>query len=92
MELEKHWTDSFSTEDLQDVRLDDGAQSECQRKSTRPECISGIFHEILLALVTAFIGATFLILQRSSMVVTDTVRHSLGTDMSATAWMLASPG
>lgn len=92
MELEKPWADGSTEDDLQDVSLDDNTPAQSQRKSTRPGCVSGASHEILLVLVSAFIGATFMILQRGTMVITDTVRHSLGIDMSATAWIVASPG
>lgn len=82
-----------SSEQLQDVRLDDSARDESgRRRSSRPDSLDGPLHEILLILVSAFIGASFLLLQRATMVITNTIRHSLLLDMSAVAWMSASPG
>lgn len=82
-----------SSEQLDDVRLDDNARAERgHRRSSRPDNLVGPMHEILLVLVAAFIGASFLLLQRATMVITDTVRHSLLLDMSEVAWMSASPG
>lgn len=82
-----------SSEQLDDVRLDDNARDERgRRRTSRPDSLVGPIHEILLVLVAAFIGASFLLLQRATMVITNTVRHSLLLDMSAVVWMSASPG
>lgn len=90
--MRKPWASSSSEEDLDDIHLDDAAHLEDQRKSSHPECLRGPFHEMALVLVAAFTGATFLVLQRAMMVITDMVRHSLWQGMSTTAWMAASPG
>lgn len=90
--MRKPWASSSSTEDLDEIQLDDTIQLEDQCKPGRPECLCSPVHEMLVVLVAAFIGATFLVLQRAMMVITDTVRHSLWQDMSTTAWMTASPG
>lgn len=90
--VRRPWTGSSAEEKLDEISLEDGPEAGTKRKSTRPECLSGPIHEILLILVAAFIGATFLVLLRGMMVITDTVRHSLGTTISATVWMTAGPG
>ncbi|ROV91352.1 hypothetical protein VMCG_09694 [Cytospora schulzeri] len=81
---------SSSLDDLQDIRLDDNAQAEQQHRSTRPGCLCGPLHEILLIIVAAFVGATFLTLHRGTIVVTDSLKHSLSMDASGTSWITAS--
>lgn len=82
-----------SSEQMDDVHLVDNAHAERgPRRSTRPDSLSGLVHEILLVLVAAFIGASFLLLQRATLVITDTVRHSLQLPMSDVAWMSSSSG
>lgn len=88
--MRKPWADSSSREDLDDVHLDDTAHLEDQRQAGRPECLQGPVQELFLALVAAFIGATFLILQRAMMLMTQTIRHSMWLDMSTTIWITAS--
>ncbi|KUI56619.1 hypothetical protein VP1G_04040 [Cytospora mali] len=83
---------SSSNDDLQDIRLDDNAHAEQQHHSTRPACLHGPIHEILLVIVAAFIGATFLILQRGTIVITDSLKHSLSMDEAGTSWITASSG
>lgn len=88
----KPWL-NFSEQQLDDLRLDDEAGAEDQQLlSSRPQCLSGPVHEVLLVLVAAFTGASFLLLQRAMMVITNTVRHSLLLDLSDVSWMSASPG
>lgn len=91
-EMRKPWSSSSSEEDLDDIHLDDNVQLEDQRRSSRPECLPGPIHEIFLILVAALTGATFLILQRAIMVITNTVRQSLQLNMSAVAWLTAGSG
>lgn len=81
------------SEQMDDIHLDDDARAEKGRHpSTRPDSLSGPVHEILLVLVAAFIGASFLLLQRATMVITDTIRRSLLLNMSDVSWMSASSG
>lgn len=88
----KPWLSLYEQE-LEDLCLDDEAGSKGQHKlSTRPLCLSGMVHEILLVVIAAFTGASFLLLQRATMVLTDTVRHSLLLDISDVSWMSASSG
>lgn len=88
----KPWL-SLSEQHLDELSLDEEASSEGQQQpSSRPQCLSGPAHEILLVLVAAFTGASFLLLQRTTMVLTDTIRHSLQLDMSDMSWMSASSG
>lgn len=88
----KPWL-SLSEQQLDELSLDEEASSEGQQQpSSRPQCLSGPAHEILLVLVAAFTGASFLLLQRATMVLTDTIRHSLQLDMSDMSWMSASSG
>lgn len=83
---------SSSADDLQDIRLDDNAHAEQQHLSARPGCLCGPVHEILLVIVAAFVGATFLTLQRGTIVITDSLKHSLSIDVSGTSWITASSG
>lgn len=88
----KPWL-SLSEPQLDELSLDEEASSEGQQQpSSRPQCLSGPVHEILLVLVAASTGASFLLLQRATMVLTDTIRHSLQLDMSNMSWMSASSG
>ncbi|KAJ4396602.1 hypothetical protein N0V93_000823 [Gnomoniopsis smithogilvyi] len=88
----KPWL-SLSEQQLDDLCLDDESDSEGQQESTsRPQCLFGPVHEILLVVIAAFTGASFLLLQRTTMVLTDTVRHSLLLDMSEVSWMSAGSG
>ncbi|KAJ4422685.1 hypothetical protein N0V82_002689 [Gnomoniopsis sp. IMI 355080] len=88
----KPWVSLYEQE-LDDLCLDDEAGTEGQQKlSTRPLCLSGPVHEVLLVVIAAFTGASFSLLQRATMVLTDTVRHSLLLDMSDVSWMSASSG
>lgn len=77
---------------LQDICLDDNAHAEQQHPSTRPACLRGPVHEILLVMVAAFIGATFLVLQRGTVVITGSLKHSLSLSASGTSWITASSG
>ncbi|ROV99571.1 hypothetical protein VPNG_07726 [Cytospora leucostoma] len=77
---------------LQDICLDDDAHAEQQHPSTRPPCLRGPVHEILLVIVAAFIGATFLVLQRGTIVITESLKHSLSLSASGTTWITASSG
>lgn len=86
------WTENSSRQSLDDVRLDEDVEAEGQCGATRPEQLQGVMHELALVLVMAFIGATFLILQRGTVVISDTVRHSLGMDTVATSWITSSSG
>lgn len=92
--VETVWTQAQVTPDeLHDVFLDDGDPVEAQgRKSTRPQCLQSIFHEISLVLVAAFIGATFLVLQRGTVVITKSIKETLSMDASGTSWITASSG
>lgn len=88
----KPWL-SLSEQQLDELSLDEEASSEGhQQPSSRPQCLSGPAHEVLLVLVAAFTGASFLLLQRATMVLTDTIRHSLQLDLSDMSWMSASSG
>lgn len=88
----KPWLNS-SEQQLDDVYLDDEACVEGQQKTSgRPPCFSGLVHEVLLVVVAAFTGASFLLLQRATVVITDTVRHSLLLNMSDVSWMSTSSG
>lgn len=86
------WIKDCLHENLQDIRLNEDAEDEGYRVVTRPEQLHGMAHELALVLVAAFIGATFLILQRGTMVITDTVRHSLSMDTVAISWITSSSG
>lgn len=82
-----------STDDLHDILLDDDAHvEEQQHYSTRPGCLRGPVHEVLLVIVSAFIGATFFVLQRGTIVITGSLRHSLSMDTPGTSWITASSG
>lgn len=83
---------SSTTDDLEDIRLDDDAHAEQQRRPTRPGCLHGASHEVLLVTVAAFIGATALVLQRGTVVITGSLRHSLSMDTPGTSWITASSG
>lgn len=83
---------SSTDDDLQEIRLDDNAHAELQCRSTRPVCLCGPVHEILLVIVAAFIGATFLTLHRGTIVITDSIKHSLSMDTSSTSWIPAGSG
>ena len=83
---------SSCPDDLEDVRLDDNAHAEQQNRSTRPGCLHGPIHEILLVVVAASIGATFLVLQRGTIVITDSIKQSLSMDAPGTSWITASSG
>lgn len=83
------------SEQLHDIQLDGGGAEQDHghhRRSTRPGSVSGPMHEVLLILVAALVGASFLLLQRAILVINDTVRHSLRLDMSDVAWMSSSSG
>lgn len=86
------WTEDVSHQGLHDVRLDEDVEAKGHRAVTRPKQLRGVVHELALVLVAAFIGATFLILQRGTVVISDTVRHSLGMDTVATSWITSSSG
>lgn len=81
-----------SIDGLQDIRLDDNAHAEQQHHSSRPACLRGPVHEVVLVVVAAFVGATFLTLQRGTIVITDSLKHSLSMDASGTSWIISSSG
>lgn len=86
------WTNNDSRDDLHVIRLEDSVQAKDQRSSTRPCHLHGAVHEVALILVAVFVGATFLILQRGTAAITNTVRYSLGMDAAAISWVPSSSG
>lgn len=86
------WTKDSSHQDLHDIRLDEDVEAKSQCEVPRPIRLHGAVHEVALVLVAAFIGSSFLVLQRGTVVISDTVRHSLGMDTVATSWITSSSG
>lgn len=86
------WTKDSSHQDLHDIRLDEDVEVKSQCEVPRPIRLHGAVHEVALVLVAAFIGSSFLVLQRGTVVISDTVRHSLGMDTVATSWITSSSG
>lgn len=86
------WKKESSHQDLHDIRLDEDVEAKSECEATRLDRLHGTMHELALVLVAAFIGASFLILQRGTVVISDTVRHSLGMDTVATSWITSSSG
>lgn len=86
------WIKDSSHENLHDVRLNEDVEEEGHCNVTQPEQLHGMVHELALVLLAAFIGATFLILQRGTVVISDTVRHSLDMDTVAISWITSSSG
>lgn len=86
------WEKDSVHQTLQDVRLHEDTEAEGQHDITRPNQLRGVAHELAVVLLAAFIGATFLILQRGTVVISDTVRHSLDMDTASTSWITSSSG
>ena len=82
-------------EELQDVSLEEddakGAQPPLPRGS-RPECLKSPAHECLFVALAAFAAASPVFLQRSIVVVTDSLVESLQMTPAELAWATAGPG
>ena len=76
---------------LEDICLDEPTEY-LERSQGRPGCFKNALHEILFVVFCTLAGATFPFLQRSTVVVTDSIRKDLGMTQSQVSWISASSG
>ena len=82
-------------DELQDVSLEDedpkGGPPQLPRGS-RPECLKSGIHECLFVALAAFAAASPIFLQRSIVVVADSMVGALQMTPAELAWATAGPG
>ena len=82
-------------EELQDVPLEDeDAKGTCPPlpRGSRPEFLKSAAHECLFVALAAFAAASPVFLQRSMVVVTDSLVEALQMTPAELAWATAGPG
>lgn len=83
-----------SPEELQDVCLNDDANRERVPlpRGSRPECLGSTVHECLFVALAAFAAATPVFLQRSTVVLTESIAEALKMTPAELAWVTAGSG
>jgi hypothetical protein len=98
MEPEKPvtWTSSTETfhDDLDDVCLDENAKTspEVPPPGNRPEVLSNIVHECLFVGIIAFAAASSVFFQRSIVIISAEIGHSLSLSPAEEAWLNGASG
>lgn len=74
--------------ELDDVRLNDVPEAP-KNANNRPECFKNVWHEAVFVLVCTFAGASFMFLQRATVVLSQTLRDVLDMSQGGTSWTTA---
>lgn len=81
-------------EELQDVCLNDDANGArvLLPRGTRPDCLRSATRECLFVALIAFAAATPVFLQRSTVVITESIAEALVITPAELAWVTAGSG
>jgi hypothetical protein len=79
-------------EAFHDIELATPATQESRRSSTRPECFKSSGREVFFLFVACFVGATFPLIQRASIVTVAYVKRDLSVTDAQVTWIAASTG
>jgi hypothetical protein len=81
--------------ELDDIGLDEPRPEHDDATAittSRPACLRNVVHEVLFVLVCTFVGASFVFLQRATVILTEVLKTKLGMSSSEVSWITASSG